>query len=73
MNTTNNNDDDDDDDDDNDLFIWTGDMWESSTDGIKAHDIQYWSPIVWKYDPVSGIDLPMKFYWLDNFTIDIPI
>jgi len=25
-------------------FIWIGDLWRSRKDGIKGHDLQYWSP-----------------------------
>jgi hypothetical protein len=25
-------------------FIWMADLWGSAPDGVKGHDIQYWSP-----------------------------
>merc|ERR1712070_327071 len=44
-------------------YIWTGDMWQSSPDGIKAHDLQYWAPLTWSYDDASGLDLPGRMTW----------
>jgi hypothetical protein len=26
------------------LFVWMGDQWDSTPDGIKGHNLQYWSP-----------------------------
>merc|ERR1719265_2458686 len=51
-------------------YIWTGDRWESAADGIKAHDLQYWTPLTWAHDAKAGVDLPQRLAWLDNFTID---
>ena len=50
-------------------LVWTGDRWQSSPDGIKAHDLQYWS--VLKFKEVNGIDLPMQFVWEDEITITV--
>jgi hypothetical protein len=50
-------------------FVWTGDMWQSAKDGIKAHDLQYWS--VLDFQPVNGIDLPVQFKWQDVIQISV--
>jgi len=40
-------------------YIWVGDQWGSAPDGVKAHDLQYWSaPLSFTAD---GRILPMKF------------
>ena len=52
-------------------FIWTGDMWQSASDGVKAHDLQFWAPLVFVNDSATGIPLPQPVTWIDNFTIDI--
>jgi len=52
-------------------YVWTGDMWQSAADGIKAHDLQFWAPLVWAKDAASGLDLPQPVKWLNNFTMDV--
>ena len=52
-------------------FIWTGDMWQSASDGVKAHDLQFWAPLVFVNDSATGIPLPQPVTWIDNFTLDI--
>ena len=47
-------------------FIWTGDRWQQSWDGTKAHDPQTWIPLVFNDD---GSIQPAR--WLDNFTMDV--
>lgn len=40
-------------------FLWMGDRWGSRPDGIKGHDLQYWSePLV--FTPEGGIE-PLAF------------
>jgi hypothetical protein len=40
------------------LYIWMGDRWESTPDGVKGHDFQFWSaPLRFSSD---GDILPMK-------------
>ena len=39
--------------------------------GIKYMDLQYWSPLEFAKDPVSGLDLPQQLRWLDWFVIDM--
>ncbi len=38
-------------------YIWMGDLFGSAADGTKAHDLQYWSPLVFAD---SGQILPLK-------------
>lgn len=52
-------------------YIWSGDRWQSSTDGIKAHDLQYWTPLDFEWDEESGLSLPQHFSWINEFTVDI--
>ena len=40
------------------LFIWMADRWESSPDGIKGHDFQFWSAPL-KFSPDGDI-LPIE-------------
>jgi beta-xylosidase len=47
-------------------FLWAGDRWQQSPDGIKGHDPQFWVPLV--FDG-NGVVQPVK--WVDNFTIDL--
>ena len=52
-------------------YLWTGDMWQSSSDGYKAHDLQYTYLLEWALDESSGLDLPRAVVWKDSFEIDI--
>eukprot|EP00927_Polykrikos_kofoidii_P051741 TRINITY_DN45532_c0_g1_i1.p2 TRINITY_DN45532_c0_g1~~TRINITY_DN45532_c0_g1_i1.p2 ORF type:complete len:395 (+),score=73.52 TRINITY_DN45532_c0_g1_i1:71-1255(+) len=52
-------------------YIWTGDRWESSSDGYKGHDLQYWAPLSWVRDEESGLDLPQRLTWIDSFEIEL--
>ena len=51
-------------------LVWTGDRWQSAPDGVKAHDLQYWSVLKFKKN-VQGIALPMQFAWEDEITITV--
>lgn len=42
---------------DNSAYIWMGDCWQSSPDGLIAHDYQFWSPLEFAPD---GQILPLK-------------
>ena len=35
-------------------WIWAGDRWEQSWDGLKGHDPQLWAPIVFNEDGSSA-------------------
>lgn len=48
-------------------FLWAGDRWQQSWDGLKGHDPQTWVPLV--FDETTGAIAPLR--WLDNFTVDI--
>ena len=50
-------------------FVWTGDRWQSAADGVKAHDMQYWSLI--EFQEANGIDLPIQFTWQDEIQINV--
>ena len=47
-------------------WIWAGDRWQQSPDGLKAHDPQLWVPIEFNAD---GSIAPLRF--IDNFTLPI--
>ena len=51
-------------------FVWMGDLWGSRPDGIKGHDLQYWSaPLV--FDS-KGIIAPMQ-YVNSSFKVSIVV
>jgi beta-xylosidase len=52
---------------DNSAYIWIADRWGSAPDGIKGHDLQYWSPLEITDD---GQILPLKkvVQWKIAFT-----
>merc|ERR1712129_443017 len=47
-------------------FIWTGDRWQQSPDGIKGHEGQTWA--VLQFD-ASGNVAPIR--WQDNVTFAV--
>jgi hypothetical protein len=43
-------------------YLWMGDRWGSTPDGIKGHDLQYWAPLL--FDPDGMIQqLENKSTW----------
>ena len=49
-------------------YLWMGDMWGSRPDGVKGHDLQYWSaPLA--FDG-AGMIAPMTK--VDGFTLRLP-
>jgi len=46
-------------------------MWQSAEDGVKAHDLQFWSPLMFVNDSSSGLALPQPLKWIDSFTLDM--
>ncbi len=40
-------------------FIWMADVWGSAPDGIKGHDLQYWSPPL-KFNPENNEIYPVE-------------
>ena len=50
-----------------DVYIYTGDRWQSAADHLKSHDLQYWQPLAFD-DSVSPPTIaPLSF--VDNFTL----
>ena len=47
-----------------DEYVWTGDRWQQSPDGLKGHEGQFWAPL--EFDAAGAI-APVR--WLDNFTV----
>ena len=47
-------------------WIWAGDLWQSTPDGLKGHDLLYMGPIKHGAD---GIPLPLQF--TSSFSLDI--
>jgi len=41
------------------MFIWMADRWQSTPDGIKGHDFQFWSAPL-KFDPLNDTILPIQ-------------
>jgi hypothetical protein len=41
------------------LFVWMADRWDSTPDGIKGHNFQYWSPPL--EFSTDGDILPLEF------------
>jgi beta-xylosidase len=50
------------------VYIWMGDRWNSTPDGMKGHDFQYWSPPL-QFD-LNGHIAPLS--WTDRWSIDLP-
>jgi hypothetical protein len=51
-------------------YLYTGDMWSTAPDGLKSHDIQYWSPPLEFNDDESPPTIkPMTF--VDSFEINV--
>jgi hypothetical protein len=40
-------------------FIWMADLWGSAPDGVKGHDLQYWSPPL-KFNPANNSIAPIE-------------
>lgn len=49
------------------VFIWMADRWQSSPDGYKGHDFQFWEPL--EFGPDGDI-LPLK--GITNWHISLP-
>jgi len=48
-------------------YIWMGDLWGSRTDGVKGHDLQYWSRPL-RFDPKGGIE---RMHWEDAWSTSL--
>jgi hypothetical protein len=40
-------------------FIWMADWWKSAPDGVKGHDLQFWSAPL-KFNPYNETILPVE-------------
>jgi hypothetical protein len=49
-------------------YLWMGDVWGSRPDGVKGHDLQYWSPPL-VFDGSGMIAAMTK---TDTFTLRLP-
>ncbi|HPS54785.1 MAG TPA: family 43 glycosylhydrolase [Sedimentisphaerales bacterium] len=50
------------------IYIWMADRWGSRPDGIKGHDLQYWSgPLQFLSDGTIK-----KLNWQDSWTLELP-
>eukprot|EP01051_Picozoa_sp_SAG22_P007382 SAG22_NODE_518_length_9512_cov_5.735897_4_plen_968_part_00 len=49
-------------------WLWAGDLWHSTPDGLKGHDRLYMGPI--EHD-AAGMPLPLK--WVDSFELDLDL
>jgi beta-xylosidase len=47
-------------------YLWQGNRWQSSPDGAKGHDFQYWSPM--SFDQDGNVNY---MNYTANFTIDV--
>jgi len=43
-----------------DIFIWLADRWQSTPDGLKGHDFQFWSSPL-RFDPRNEAILPIEY------------
>ena len=48
------------------LYVYTGDRWQQSPDGLKGHDPQFWAPL--SFDAGGNI---LQLQWVDNFTMSV--
>ena len=50
---------------DHERVMWVGDRWQSTPDGQKGHDFQYWSLMQWPAAPATDatppLPLPLRF------------
>eukprot|EP01120_Amphizonella_sp_Union-15-10_P005527 TRINITY_DN1640_c0_g2_i1.p1 TRINITY_DN1640_c0_g2~~TRINITY_DN1640_c0_g2_i1.p1 ORF type:complete len:372 (-),score=59.67 TRINITY_DN1640_c0_g2_i1:190-1305(-) len=47
-------------------YVYTGDRWQQSPDGLKGHDPQFWVPL--KFNQDGSIQ---KITWVDEFELDV--
>lgn len=47
-------------------YVWTGDRWQQSPDGLKGHEGQFWTPLQFDDDGHIG-----KVRWVDEFQLRI--
>jgi len=49
-------------------WLWAGDLWHSTPDGLKGHDRLYMGPIAFGAD---GMPLPLEY--VEEFELDIKV
>lgn len=47
-------------------FLWTGDRWMQSPDGLKGHEPQFWAPL--RFDAHGRV---REMAWVDGFVLDV--
>ncbi len=48
------------------VYLWTGDRWMQSPDGLKGHEPQFWVPLT--FDAQGRIE---RVSWVDLFVMDV--
>ncbi len=52
-----------------DRIIFASDLWSSSLDGLKSHDLQYWQPL--EFDDTKSPPMIVPLVWRDWFVLDV--
>lgn len=50
-------------------YVYTGDLWTSSPDGLKSHDLQFWQPLI--FNDSSTVPTIEPMYWANEIEIDL--
>lgn len=50
-------------------WLFAGDMWGSAKDGLKAHDLQYWSLLRFNDSTAPATIQPLS--WVDHFALNL--
>jgi hypothetical protein len=51
-------------------LVWAADRWLSAPDLVKAHDFQYWAPLVWNASTTPRT--PQQLSWAEGFSLEVP-
>ena len=51
-------------------YIFVADLWQSSPDGLKSHDLQFWAPL--RFNDTASPPTIAPLEWIDGFEIDLP-
>ena len=51
-------------------YIFVADLWQSSPDGLKSHDLQFWAPL--RFNDTASPPTISPLEWIDGFEIDLP-
>lgn len=54
-----------------DQYIFTADLWRSAPDGLKSHDLQFWSKLTFDDTVTPPAIAPLT--WVDDFEIDLEV